>query len=1305
MITGQFRKKLSWGIVLLILNRSPIVPWTKNALLLIGSSIEKVWTWKISLPVLAASGTCHTLSGASSYVTSNQSNPATVNEGESYNFTFFTRGYRAYSFRVDGLPNGLSYNGSYTNPTISGNPQESGTYTIGITGYRWSGLSGQSTATYNLTLTVEEEILDTDGDGIGDTEDLDDDGDGVYDADDAFPLDASESSDTDGDGIGNNADTDDDGDGTLDENDTFPLDPAETTDTDGDGIGDNSDTDYNGNGIEDSIEFSGSYFPHASMDWNASTGGVIFSSPAIDSNGTLYVGSNDNKLHAIDANGSSKWTFTTGNWVDSTPAIGEDGTIYFGSWDNKVYALHPSDGSVLWQYETNSYVTASPAIGADGRIYVGSKDSIFYAFENNGSVAWEYFAGQPISSSAALGQDGTIYFGDENGTFHAVNPDGSNKWTFEVEETTDSNRSILSSPALDLSGNLYFGSGNGYCYSLSDNDSNATLNWKSLSGDRVDASPALGINDEVFFVSRDGYLRSLSTLSGGQNWETFVGDVFYSSPVVDASGRVYVIGYTGSGENHLFAIDANGSTAWDTNDTNCPFEIGGIVDSSLVLSDAGKLHYGCYDSRIYSLNVGTGPALSDWPMFQRSSLRDGAWPSFLIEGTITPQGVGEINGIGVYNQGATATLNAYPTTPGYSFESWTGSATGSQNPLSIQVNANLSLTATFSLNSYELSLHAGSGGSVTGAGNFSHGTLTAISANPDTGYSFSGWTGEGVSDPNSPSTTALMDQNRSITATFSLNSYELSLHAGSGGSVTGAGNFSHGTLTAISANPDTGYSFSGWTGEGVSDPNSPSTTALMDQNRSITATFSLNSYELNLHAGSGGSVTGAGTFSHGSSAPINAAPDSGYVFLRWEGEIVSTPNEPSISVIVNQALSLTAVFETQPVGTNLLLTNSSPSAGGTTSGGGSYPSEENAQISASPSPGYAFIGWSGEGVNDSYSASTTVLMSEDRNLTANFAIQSHSLTLNASIGGSANGSGQFDYGSSPTISATPSTGYSFGGWSGEGTSDPSASSTTVLMNQDRMLTALFALNLHTLAINQQTGGSITASDGTYEYGTQVNIFAIPHQGYSFVRWTGEGVHNPTTLSTTVDMTEDRNVSALFEINTHTLNLHATEGGSVTGSGQFDYGSNPSISAIPNSGYSFLGWDGEGASDASSASTTALMSEDRNLTATFVLKRLSSLDETEDLGGGWFGAWFGYFLQTESGWCFHHELNWIYPFIHENGSIWFWSSNLGWLWTDLSVWGQSQCWSESLQSWLYFQPDHSQGPSFISYQSGELIPLQ
>ena len=123
-------------------------------------------------------------------------------------------------------------------------------------------------------------------------------------------------------------------------------------------------------------------------------------------------------------------------------------------------------------------------------------------------------------------------------------------------------------------------------------------------------------------------------------------------------------------------------------------------------------------------------------MFQRSSLVMERGPAFLIEGTITPQGVGEINGIGVYNQRADRNLKRIPNYPWIFFRIMDRFCNWFTNPLSIQVNANLSLTATFSLNSYELSLHAGSGGSVTGAGTFSHGTLTAISANPDTGYSF-----------------------------------------------------------------------------------------------------------------------------------------------------------------------------------------------------------------------------------------------------------------------------------------------------------------------------------------------------------------------------------------------------------------------------------------------------------------------------------------------------------------------------------------------------------------------------------------
>jgi outer membrane protein assembly factor BamB len=80
----------------------------------------------------------------------------------------------------------------------------------------------------------------------------------------------------------------------------------------------------------------------ARLGWSFKTGGVVDSSPAIGLDGTIYVGSWDDKLYAINPDGSLKWSFKTGYLVDSSPAIGSDGTIYVGSWDNKLYAIYGS---------------------------------------------------------------------------------------------------------------------------------------------------------------------------------------------------------------------------------------------------------------------------------------------------------------------------------------------------------------------------------------------------------------------------------------------------------------------------------------------------------------------------------------------------------------------------------------------------------------------------------------------------------------------------------------------------------------------------------------------------------------------------------------------------------------------------------------------------------------------------------------------------------------------------------------------------------------------------------------------------
>ena len=83
-----------------------------------------------------------------------------------------------------------------------------------------------------------------------------------------------------------------------------------------------------------------------------------------------------------------------GEAAHDSPAIGADGTIYVGSIDKKLHAINP-DGTPKWAYTTSYFVYSSPAIGADGTVYVGSNDGNFYAiYGNSGGLAktpWPMF--------------------------------------------------------------------------------------------------------------------------------------------------------------------------------------------------------------------------------------------------------------------------------------------------------------------------------------------------------------------------------------------------------------------------------------------------------------------------------------------------------------------------------------------------------------------------------------------------------------------------------------------------------------------------------------------------------------------------------------------------------------------------------------------------------------------------------------------------------------------------------------------------------------------------------------------------
>ena len=153
-----------------------------------------------------------------------------------------------------------------------------------------------------------------------------------------------------------------------------------------------------------------------------------------------------------------------------------------------------------------------------------------------------------------------------------------------------------------------------------------------------------------------------------------------------------------------------------------------------------------------------------------------------------------------------------------------------------------------------------------------------------------------------------------------------------------------------------------------------------------------------------------------------------------------------------------------------------------------------------------------------------------------------SFNQNLEIGGTARLSNwrteneYFNLGDRVEISAIPAIGYEFVNWTGGGSDivNPNSAITTVVLNTDRTLTAIFR-PMPTLQLNHspETGGTVRLSDwtesGYFNSGDRVEISAIPAIGYEFVNWTGGGsdIVNPNSAITTVVLNTDRTLTANF----------------------------------------------------------------------------------------------------------------------------------------------------------------------------------
>ncbi|MFC1528590.1 PQQ-binding-like beta-propeller repeat protein [Candidatus Latescibacterota bacterium] len=329
---------------------------------------------------------------------------------------------------------------------------------------------------------------------------------------------------------------------------------------------------------------------------------IQLSSPAVGNDGTIYIGSMDMHLYAVNPDGSEKWRHELDSEIWASPAIAKDGTIYIGSFSGSFYAIN-HDGSRKWRRNAGDAILSSAAIGIDGTVYFGAMSGWFYAYNADGSPQWGKEIGNPIISSPAIGIDGTIYFGDDNGVLHALNPDGTNKWIRNTNQGL-----IFSSPAIGGDGTIYIGtSEQGYLFAI--NPGNGSVKWARRLGESyaVESSPAIGTDGTIYVGSSFGNLFALDPTDGTILWQRPTGGQVVSSPAVGVDGTIYV----GADDGRALAITPDGQI-------NASFQTNGTIWSSPSIGKNGEIYIGSEDGNLYAIDslTGAGLANSSWPKFR-----------------------------------------------------------------------------------------------------------------------------------------------------------------------------------------------------------------------------------------------------------------------------------------------------------------------------------------------------------------------------------------------------------------------------------------------------------------------------------------------------------------------------------------------------------------------------------------------------------------------------------------------------------------------------------------------------------------
>ncbi len=503
-----------------------------------------------------------------------------------------------------------------------------------------------------------------------------------------------------------------------------------------------------------------------------------------------------------------------------------------------------------------------------------------------------------------------------------------------------------------------------------------------------------------------------------------------------------------------------------------------------------------------------------------------------------------------------------------------------------QITSNCTVAASFAINTYTISTSAGTGGGISPmSAKPNYGDTPQFMINPNDGYHIVSVSGCGGSLNGNTYKTGQITGNCTVTASFAINTYNVSTSSGTGGNISPvSATVGQGNPTQFILTPDVGYHIASVSGCGgtpfqslnvITSKKKPKRNALLNNTYTtgpitadctVTAEFAINTYTVTPSAGAHGGISPSSPQTVENNNPISFGinPDAGYHINSVSGCGGALSGDIYKTGLITGDCTVTASFA---IDTHLVST-SAGQGGEINPASATVNDGSTTQFTITPDDGYYLISVSGCGGTPLLSSGATARkqksslsaytyktgpITADCTVIAEYAVSIFTVTPSAVGNGSIDPSTPqtAKYNDKLTFTIKPDSGYHITTVSGCGGSLSGNIFTTGNITGDCIVSVSFAVNTYVVTASADQNGSIVPSGRQYAaYNEMLSFTVTPDNHYHISSVTGCGGTLSGNTYTTGPITQDCNVNAGFAIDAYefAISISGTGSGTITANG-------------------------------------------------------------------------------------------------------------------------------------------------------------